>query len=113
MTSEVSAPETTDALVIGTETIETIPSSVASTEPPQTSTHQALATETETRVATTPLNTTTEAADMTQTASPLASQSQGQTGSAAQSDSSPDDGDTAQFIVSHRPGSSVSPLTDL
>jgi hypothetical protein len=46
-------------------------------------------------VATTQLHTTFEIADTTQTASPLASQSQGQTGFAAQPDLSPDDGDAA------------------
>jgi hypothetical protein len=56
MTLEVSAPETAVAPVIGTGTTEMIPS-----------------TETETRVATTQLHTSSEAADMTQTASPLAS----------------------------------------
>jgi hypothetical protein len=64
MTSEVSALETTVAPVTGTGTTEMIPSSVASTEPPQTGTLSAPATETVTRVATTQLHTTSEAADM-------------------------------------------------
>jgi hypothetical protein len=63
-------------------------------------------------VATTQLHTTSEVADTTQTASPPASQSQGQTGFVAQPDSSPDDGDIAQFIVSHRLGSSATPPID-
>jgi hypothetical protein len=111
-TSEVLALETVVAPVIGIETTETIPSSIASTEPPQTGTLQAPATETDTRVGTTQLHTTSEAGDTTQIASPLASQSQGQTGFAAQPDLSLDDGDAAQFIVSHRLNSSATPSID-
>jgi hypothetical protein len=49
----MSATETVDPLVIGTGTTETVPSSVASTDPPTVGTLQAQVTETAALVATT------------------------------------------------------------
>jgi hypothetical protein len=52
-TMEMSVSETVAPLAIGTETTETVPSSVASTDPPTTGTLQAQVTETAALVATT------------------------------------------------------------
>jgi hypothetical protein len=52
-TTEISASETVAPLVTGTGTTETVPSSVASTDPPTIGTLQAQVTETATLVATT------------------------------------------------------------
>jgi hypothetical protein len=52
-TTEVSVSETLAPLVTGTGTIETVPSLVASTDPPTTGTLQAQVTETAALVATT------------------------------------------------------------
>jgi hypothetical protein len=54
-TSEMSASETTALLVTGAATTETLPSSVASTDPPTLDVFQAQATVTASIVATTPL----------------------------------------------------------
>jgi hypothetical protein len=52
-TTEVSVSKTVAPLVIGTGTIETIPSSIASTDPPMIGTLQAQVTETAVLMATT------------------------------------------------------------
>jgi hypothetical protein len=52
-TTEMSASETAAPLVTGTGTTETVPSSVASTDPPTVGTLQAQVTETAALVATT------------------------------------------------------------
>jgi hypothetical protein len=134
--SNVSAPQPTPVLALapegmtGTDTTESIPSSVASIDPllvPVTQT-EPLVTTTQTPTASgsqgqpigplPPPQSDTTTAEHTRTASPTLPASEGPTGSAAQPqpspESSPDDAPD-QFIVAHRTpmaGSSASPSSD-
>jgi cystathionine beta-lyase/cystathionine gamma-synthase len=88
--SGLSASEAAFLLVTGTGTTETVPSSVASTDPPAFGSLQAQVTETAPLVAT---SVVPVPADQTQTASQSRASSEGQP------DSSESEGDTSQFVI--------------
>jgi hypothetical protein len=90
----MSASETVALPVSGTETTETVPSSVASTDPPTVGTFQAQVTETAPIVATTSLVPTP--ALQTQTTSLPHVSTEGQP------DSSESEEDTSQFVITPR-----------
>jgi hypothetical protein len=121
-TSEVSVLETVAPLVTGTETIETVPSSVASTDPPTTGTLQAQVIEMAALVATTSIALPSEPqgqaaaiaitfesqpadppTEHTQTTSPP------QVATEGQRDSSESEEDTSRFLLT--PRSSAPDLT--
>jgi hypothetical protein len=132
--SDVSIAQPQPALapkgVIGTGTTESIPSSVASTNPPLVPVTQTMPLVTTTKTATAsesqgqhtgplpPPQSATETAEQTRTALPTLPVSEGPTGSTVQPQpspkSSPDDAPD-QFIVAHRTpvaGSSTPPSSD-
>jgi hypothetical protein len=90
----MSASETVAPLVTGTRTTETVPSSVASTDPPTLGTLQAQVTETATLVATTSSAPAPEL--QTQTVSLPRVSTEGQ------HDSSESEEDTSQFLITPR-----------
>jgi hypothetical protein len=92
--SGMSASETVALLVLGTRTIETVPWSVASTDPPTVGTFQAQVTETAPIVATT--SSVPAPALQTQTASLPSVSTEGQP------DSSESEEDTSQFVITPR-----------
>jgi hypothetical protein len=91
---EMSALETATLLVLGATTIETLPSLVASTDPPTLGVFQAQATVTAPIVATTP--SVPAPALQTQTASLPRLSTEGQP------DSSESEEDTSQFVITPR-----------
>jgi hypothetical protein len=93
-TSDMSASETATFLVTGAATIDTLPSSVASTETPTLGVLQAQATVTDPIVASTPSVTAPHL--QTQTTSLLRSASEGQP------DSSESEEDAMQFVITPR-----------
>jgi hypothetical protein len=93
-TSEMLASEPAFPPVSGARTIETLPSSVASTDPPTLGVFQAQATVTASIVATTP--SVTAPALQTQTASLPRLSTEGQP------DSSESEEDTSQFVITPR-----------
>jgi hypothetical protein len=107
-TLDISASETAAFLVTGATTIDTLPSSVASTDPPTLGVFQAQATVTAPIVATTP--SVPAPVSQTQTTS-LPSLSTG-----GQPDSSESEEDTSQFVITPRssvPDTTASvPLSD-
>jgi hypothetical protein len=90
--SGLSAPEAAIPPVTGTGTTETIPSSVASTDPPATGSLQAQVTQTDPLVATQSVPVPAQ----TQTASQPRASSEGQP------DSSDSEGDTLHFVITPR-----------
>jgi hypothetical protein len=90
----MSALETVAPLVTGTGTTETVPSSVASTDPPTVGALQAQVTETTALVATT--SSVSAPALQTQTASLPCVSTEGQP------DSSESEEDTSQFLITPR-----------
>jgi cystathionine beta-lyase/cystathionine gamma-synthase len=88
--SGLSALETTFLLVTGTGTTETVPSSVASTDPPTFGSLQAQVTETAPLIAT---SAAPVPVDQNQTASQPRASSKGQP------DSSESEEDTSQFVI--------------
>jgi hypothetical protein len=90
----MSASETVTPLVIGTGTIETVPSSVASTDPPTVGTLQAQVTETAALVATT--SSAPAPKLQIQTASLPRVSTEGQY------DNSESEEDTSQFLITPR-----------
>jgi hypothetical protein len=93
-TLEMSASETVELLVSGAATTETVPSSVASTDPPTLGVFQAQATVTAPIIATTP--SVPAPAIQTQTVSLPRLSSEGQP------DSSKSEEDTSQFVITPR-----------
>jgi hypothetical protein len=93
-TIEISALETVAPLVPGTRTTETVPSSVASTDPPMIGTLQAQVTETATLVATT--SSAPAPKLQIQTASLPRVSTEGQ------HDNSESEEDTSQFLITPR-----------
>jgi hypothetical protein len=98
----MSASETVAPLVIGTETMETVPSSVASTDPPTIGTLQAQVTETAALVATTSSAPAPELQLVDPHTEQIPTASLPRVPAEGQHDSSESEEDTSQFLITPR-----------